>query len=882
MNINHIGLQRLAQLIAWFIPKHVEEDTTEYFRYQAIVAFSLIVGSSGFPFMLLFFYMGHPEPAWVVLWSFVIFYMIPVLARRGASAYWSAHWVSANYYQCHLNIALLFGGVSAPNTMWFIASPLISILTGGVRHGLIWGGVSGVTVIGLYVLEVFAGVEFYQVLSASEQLLVHTSGSIGLMLAVMGSAIAYETLKDLSLAQRRRAEGELVKANADLKRLDEQKTLFFQNISHELRTPLTLILNPLEEASVELPERKELSVALKNAWRLLRLVNQLLDFQKLKAGKRKLKRERIEIQQFLYICGDYLHSACLARDIELNITKDGRELERSTQEPLWVSGEVDALEKSIFNLLSNALKYTPVGGQIEIGLLTDSPSTLNGSQTPESPPRMIRVFVRDTGPGIPRDAQAYLFEVFTQVDASTTRKHEGSGLGLALVKSLVEEMGGQVGVESAPGHGSTFWIDLERIEPDVLAPASSSVNPPAVDFTDFTVKDWLLEEGDHADDNSDYNKFNTPVPSIHDLNLEASGEFLEPARVLVVDDRGEMRNLIMKIVSRAGLFAVSAHDGEQGLALARSERPDLIITDWMMPKMSGPEMIAELRDDPHLNTTPVILLTAKSDEESKLIGTKIGADAFLGKPFNRHELISVARNLLSLKSREKEVAELNRMLTETVLKRYLPPALVDRIIDGEISMDQPELKMVTVMFSDICNFTSISESLGPQVIADVLNAYLNTMTSVIFDHGGTIDKFIGDGIMVMFGAPLEMSPKEQAERASRCGLAMQRAVVSFSEECVARGLPRVRIRIGVHQGEAVVGNFGAAQRADYTCIGPTVNIAARIESSCQPGAVYLSGAVRAHLPRGATVDAGCFELKGISEVLELYQLIPDLERHLPQ
>ena len=250
MSINRIDLKRLTQLIAWFIPARVQPETSEYFRYQAIVAFSLIVGSSGFPFMLLFFYMGHPVPGLVVLWSFILFYLIPWVVRRGTSARWSAHWVSANFYQCHLCLALLFGGISAPNTMWFITLPLISILTGGIKHGVIWGGVAASTISLLYMLDVYAMVEFHQALSESEALFVHSAGSLGLMVAVMGSALAYEALKELTLAQRRLAEEELVKANDDLKLLDAQKTAFFQNISHELRTPLTLILNPLEEASV--------------------------------------------------------------------------------------------------------------------------------------------------------------------------------------------------------------------------------------------------------------------------------------------------------------------------------------------------------------------------------------------------------------------------------------------------------------------------------------------------------------------------------------------------------------------------------------------------------------------------------------------------------
>ena len=142
--------------------------------------------------------------------------------------------------------------------------------------------------------------------------------------------------------------------------------------------------------------------------------------------------------------------------------------------------------------------------------------------------------------------------------------------------------------------------------------------------------------------------------------------------------------------------------------------PDLVITDWMMPKLSGPDLLKRLRGDKELAGIPVVLLTAKSDAESKLIGTEIGADVFLGKPFNAQELTSAVRNLLGLKAREKEVDELNNYITESVLKRYLPPTLIGEILDGSISMDKPaELRSITILFSDLKEFTSISEVLGP-------------------------------------------------------------------------------------------------------------------------------------------------------------------------
>ena len=166
--------------------------------------------------------------------------------------------------------------------------------------------------------------------------------------------------------------------------------------------------------------------------------------------------------------------------------------------------------------------------------------------------------------------------------------------------------------------------------------------------------------------------------------------------------------------------------------IARELQPSPIITDWMMPQMSGPELIEAAKKDAVLQSVPIVLLTAKSDEESKLIGTEIGADAFLGKPFNDQELGSLVRNLLSLKSREREVEALNHQLTEGVLKRYLPPDLVDQIIAGDAALDQePQTLNATILFSDLQGFTALSGKLRARKLARVLNEYLEVMNDVI-------------------------------------------------------------------------------------------------------------------------------------------------------
>jgi class 3 adenylate cyclase len=254
----------------------------------------------------------------------------------------------------------------------------------------------------------------------------------------------------------------------------------------------------------------------------------------------------------------------------------------------------------------------------------------------------------------------------------------------------------------------------------------------------------------------------------------------------------------------------------------------------------------------------------------------LGADAFLGKPFNYLELQSIVRNLLHLKEGEKEIERLNLFLTESVLKRYLPPTLVSEIIAGEISMDKPaEMRDVTVLFSDLCSFTKTSENLGPTMIAALLNEYLTVMNDIIFDCGGTIDKFIGDAIMVMFGAPKDMSKEDQATRSVECAKRMQEAMGLISKAWELRQVGNFQMRIGIHQGPAVVGNFGSDKRSDYTCIGPTVNLASRIESACEPGEVFISGGLNALLSEEQTEVVGDFELKGVSNQTRLYKVRRD-------
>ena len=306
------------------------------------------------------------------------------------------------------------------------------------------------------------------------------------------------------------------------------------------------------------------------------------------------------------------------------MTIDGEPVS-STERQVGVVGELDALEKVIFNYLSNAMKFSPDGGDIELGIMVN--------------PTHVRFFVRDTGPGIREEDKSRLFQIFSQLDDSSTRAFEGTGLGLALCKTLAMQMEGKVGVDTVVGEGATFWLELPRTD------ASRSISMDSA----FRPKDWLMDWAD-----------NLPPPG---GELEGTDG---DAHVLVVDDLGDMRNMIGRILGERGYRVSYAGDGLAALELIEHGVPDLVITDWMMPRLDGLGLVRSLRAVAATEGVPIIMLTAKSDEGSKLEGLDEGADAFLGKPFSELELVSTVRNLMNLKANERALSSYSRRLEEAL------------------------------------------------------------------------------------------------------------------------------------------------------------------------------------------------------------------------
>ncbi|HLO86007.1 MAG TPA: response regulator [Nostocaceae cyanobacterium] len=639
--------------------------------------------------------------------------------------------------------------------------------------------------------------------------------------------------------------------------LDQQKTEFFQNISHEFRTPITLIQGPLESA-VSVGEGLSYSqsmIALRNSRRLLRLVNQLLDLQRLDAGRMQPSFRPCDLVDFVSQIVDSFRPYC---------EKKGLQLLTDLQPCPTVYLDMEKFDKVVYNLLSNAMKFTPDGGTITVRMRSQGDS--------------CTLEVQDTGIGIVKEQIPHLFERFRQAEGSENRSYEGSGLGLALVKELVELHGGKVSVDSVYRQGTTFMLWLQAgashlpEEQVTHTPCELNVSRASVELADL---EQVESTSAHWEVPGELEHSSTTVT----VNNAANSEYT----VLVVDDNPDLRSYVSDILRRSGYQVVTARNGYEGYNTAREALPSLIITDLMMPLVTGLEMIRMIRSEETLKGTPIILLTAKVDEETRIEGTEHGADAYLAKPFNDRELLAEVRNLLALKENEKRVLELNSYLTESVLRRFLPPALVQKAAKGSLSLDlRPEPRLVTVLFSDIVGFTQLSNTLRSRKVAEILNEYLEVMTKVVFDNGGTVDKFMGDAILALYGAPEELTPNEQVRRAIGTARGMHKELAILNERWREQGIFEtdgrngVQFRCGIHQGTAVVGMFGSAERADYTAIGPSVNIAARLQSAAVPGTILVSAAVADYLQEEEITKGSPLELKGIDETVLTFAVSPEI------
>ncbi len=458
--------------------------------------------------------------------------------------------------------------------------------------------------------------------------------------AALEATVVERTAEVVAQKQRIEKQNAQLETQAEkLTELDHMKSRFFANLSHEFRTPLTLILGPVEQALQETPEgkaRSRLRLAHTNAQRLLGLINQLLDLSKLESGKMQLRAAEGDLVAFLQNLAVAFAPLAERKRIALRFA--------STEKKLLVYFDRDKAEKIFNNLLSNAIKFTPEGGEVSVQLSVNSNQLpLNTDHWSLITDHWILVTIKDTGIGIPADKLPHVFDRFYQVDASPTREYEGTGIGLALVKELVELHRGEVSVTSAEGKGSTFTVRLP-LGKDHLAPEE--------------VLEISEQYSVGSDQSSVISEHEAMTPSLQNSNAPSiqksiTPEIQERDLVLIVEDNAEMRRYVRQELEPA-YRVLEAANGEEGLAAALEAIPDVVISDVMMPKMNGYELCSRLKTDERTSHIPVILLTAKADRLDKLAGLETGADDYLGKPFDRQELVARVKNLIALRRKLRE------------------------------------------------------------------------------------------------------------------------------------------------------------------------------------------------------------------------------------
>ena len=515
-----------------------------------------------------------------------------------------------------------------------------------------------------------------------------------------------------------RAYEEERKQVAALAEIDRAKTAFFSNVSHEFRTPLTLMLGPVEDllakSYTELPlaAKTQLELVSRNGSRLLRLVNTLLDFSRIEAGRMQAVYEPTDLSGFTRELASVFRSATERAGVGLEL--DCPKL----AEPIFVDRSM--WEKIVLNLISNAFKFT-FEGKIVVSLVQAG--------------HAVELRVRDTGVGIPAKELPRLFERFHRIENTRSRTHEGSGIGLALVQELVKLHSGLVCVESTLGQGTTFVVSIPvgnaHLPPDRIAasPSRASTALSAAPFVDEALR-WLPDT-DPSDLRDELTSAVELLPVSCPPVFEQDGSSNGRAQVLIADDNADMRAYLVRLLAeRYDVRAVA--NGLAALDAAQERRPDLILSDVMMPELDGFGLLRQLRSDASTSTIPIILLSARAGEESRMEGLEHGADDYLIKPFTARELLARVQTHLELARVRRDAADALRKRTaqfETLLNEA---PLGVYLVDADFRIRQVNPTALPV-FGDIPalvgrDFAEVIRILRPSAYADeVIERFRHTL-----------------------------------------------------------------------------------------------------------------------------------------------------------
>jgi signal transduction histidine kinase/class 3 adenylate cyclase/ActR/RegA family two-component response regulator len=613
--------------------------------------------------------------------------------------------------------------------------------------------------------------------------------------------------------QRRKLEIEKEKlkqermVNDQLRKVDRLKDQFLANTSHELRTPLNGIIGladslidgatgALEEATV-----RNLAMISNAGKRLSNLVNDILDFSKLKSHDLTLNITPVDLHAAADIVVVILGPLAKSKNIKLvnGIPKNVQ----------LVDGDENRIQQVLYNLVGNAIKFTDQG-EVELSI---------GEKE-----GFIVVNVRDTGIGIAKERYKSIFQSFEQGDGSETRQFSGTGLGLSVAKQLVELHGGTIEVKSKINYGSTFSFSLpaSKISREEFKLESQSGTARIGHF----VSDESMEI--------------TPEKLTPKINSNRS------AHILVVDDEPVNRQVLENFLHNTGYQVTQANNGREALDLVEKHNFDLIVLDIMMPGMSGFEVCQTLRQVHQASDLPIIMLTAKNRIADLVEGFTVGANDYLAKPFSKDELLTRINTHLHLK-------DIHYTTGKFVPYAFLNAIGRERITDVELG-DHAEV-IVTVLFSDIRDFTSLSETMTPSESFKFVNNYVGKMGPIVQSHNGFVNQYLGDGIMAIFpGKP---------DDALQASIKMMQALEELNEIRIKEKKSPIRIGLGMHTGPLIMGIIGDEKRIEPATIADTVNTSSRLEGLTKhfKSNILISDESKNHLS-----DVAAFGLRYLGKV----------------
>ncbi len=581
----------------------------------------------------------------------------------------------------------------------------------------------------------------------------------------------------------------LEKQNEELKHLDRLKDEFLANTSHELRTPLNGIIGIAESlidgATGELPAPTQANLQLiaSSGRRLASLVNDLLDFSKLRHKNVELQLKPVDLRSVTQVVLTLSQPLANQKNLQL--------LNTIPEDLPAAEADENRLQQILHNLVGNAIKFTPSGTvkvSAELALYNGESvekSPILGSYFPISA-YQLAITVSDTGIGIPEDKFERIFESFEQGEGSSAREYGGTGLGLAVTKKLVELHGGTISVRSKLGEGSQFTFTLPISQGQVAATEPSAIRE------------------------SMPSELASIMTSLDSASL--SNE-LKLFKVLIVDDDPVNRQVLINNLSLYNYEIAEASNGQEALAvLEKGSLPDLILLDVMMPRMTGYEVCQKIRDRFPAHELPIVMLTAKNQVQDIIEGFESGANDYLSKPIQKGEMLARIKTHLNL-------AKLTLAYGRFVPHNFLNFLSRESILD--VQLGDQVLKEMTVMFSDIRDFTTLSEAMTPKENFNFINSYLSRVGPVIRQYRGFIDKYIGDAIMALF--------PESAKDALQAALAMQKEVALYNRYRQQQGCAPISIGIGLHTGNLMLGTIGESQRMETTAIADAVNLSSRLE-----------------------------------------------------